>query len=335
MEETLRNLGFNLIDRGTYWQCNAIFRNGDNKTAIKIYKNSGVWCDYVVDASRYYPFARLMDLCGHKNNQPLAEYQTVEKMEVSEFFSHDEVKTLVPHYSFYNKRGIKDEILKMYRSGFAMSEKMNGRFVFPIFDENERIIGLSGRHLLWKEGSVAPKWKHIGRKANWIFPIFNKINGEFFHKNSVEQKKEIVLVESIGDSLALTQNDILNHLVVFGLDISPKQIMYLVSESLNKIIIASNNDKDKEVNRGLIGAIKIYLKLCSFFDVVKLEIRLPSKKDFGEMLVERESFSHWVDRKIDKVKQVQYILNFVEKSSEISPQLKKNTKYLTAFLENV
>jgi hypothetical protein len=85
----------------------------------------------------------------------------------------------------------------------------------------------------------------------------------------------------------------------------------------------------------LIGAIKIYLKLCSFFDVVKLEIRLPSKKDFGEMLVERESFSHWVDRKIDKIKQVQYILNFVEKSSEISPQLKKNTKYLTAFLENV
>ncbi len=51
-----------------------------------------------------------------------------------------------------------------------------------------------------------------------------------------------------------------NHLVVFGLEISSKQLSYLMSLSLNKIYISTNNDKDKSDNRGLLAAIKIYLQ---------------------------------------------------------------------------
>ena len=59
IEEALNELGFKLNDRGPYWQTSAIWRNGDNPTAIQIYKNSGVWRDFVNDIG-HQPFARLV-----------------------------------------------------------------------------------------------------------------------------------------------------------------------------------------------------------------------------------------------------------------------------------
>ena len=47
IHEILTSLGYTLQDRGNYWQTNAMFRQGDNKTAIQIYKDTGVWRDYV------------------------------------------------------------------------------------------------------------------------------------------------------------------------------------------------------------------------------------------------------------------------------------------------
>ena len=44
IKESLLALGFKLNDRGSYWQTNAIFRNGDNQTAIQIYKDKQ-WMD--------------------------------------------------------------------------------------------------------------------------------------------------------------------------------------------------------------------------------------------------------------------------------------------------
>ena len=36
IERALKNLGYDLIDRGKYWQCNAVYRDGDNKSALQI-----------------------------------------------------------------------------------------------------------------------------------------------------------------------------------------------------------------------------------------------------------------------------------------------------------
>ena len=51
IKEVLTELGFKLRDRGPYWQTNALWRNGNNFTAVQIYKDSGVWRDYVDDTS--------------------------------------------------------------------------------------------------------------------------------------------------------------------------------------------------------------------------------------------------------------------------------------------
>ena len=49
---------------------------------------------------------------------------------------------------------------------------MNGRFAFPVYQENgKKIIGQTGRHLMWKKIKKICQMKHLGRKTNWIYPL--------------------------------------------------------------------------------------------------------------------------------------------------------------------
>lgn len=344
IEKVLTHLGYKLIDRGRFWQTTALYRGGDNRTALQIWKDTGTWKDFVKNTP-YLSFEKLVKLSqgdfndieietlwsDYKNNDPFYFERSNIKMPVDQFFDYKEVETLLPHYSFYNKKGISDNTLTKYKCGFSMSGKMNGRFVFPIFDENGKVSGVSGRHLLWKENSPFPKWKHLGRKANWIFPFYLHDNGRYRFKESVEKTKEIILIEGIGDSLALTEYGILNHFVLFGLDISPKQISFLSSQELSKIIIATNNDKDKEINRGFDAAIKIYLKLIQFFDISKVVIKLPFLKDFGEMLENKVDISSWNNAEINTFEQVKHIY---EITKEHDPQ-SRNLLLLKNYMEQI
>ena len=101
------------------------------------------------------------------------------------------------------------------------------------------------------------------RKTNWVYP-------HHISSDVVEKSGEVILVESIGDCLALHEAGFKNVLVTFGLDASSKLISYLNSFELNRIIIATNNDKDKEVNSGGIASVKVAAKLAQVFDLIYL-----------------------------------------------------------------
>ena len=60
IRDILIELGYRLDDRGDYWQTNAIYRGGDNRTAVQIYKDSGVWKDYVQETG-FLPFKALLE----------------------------------------------------------------------------------------------------------------------------------------------------------------------------------------------------------------------------------------------------------------------------------
>jgi DNA primase len=159
--------------------------------------------------------------------------------------------------------------------------------VFPIYNEQSQIVGFSGRKI--NDNNEAPKWKHVGVKTKWIYPAF--LPQEKTVDKIIEEKREVVLVESIGDSLALTDEGYANNLVTFGLDCSPSLLNYLCSKSLDKIIIATNNDEGKQKNHGKIAALKIYMKLSQFFNFEQLSIQLPHANDFGEMRQREMSFN--------------------------------------------
>jgi hypothetical protein len=333
MEKILVDLGYNLQDNGKYWRSNAVYREGDNKTALIIWKDTGTWKDFVAN-TKYSGFKKLIQLSGGKNPEKVEEYikninNNVElffdkpktyKMQFQEFFDSKEVETLLPHYAFYNKKGISDETLRLYSAGLSMSGKMNGRFVFPALDENGKVIGLTGRDLFWKEGSARPKWKKLGKSSQWVYPSFLSPQTGMPFLRALEARQELILVESVGDSLALSQQGLLNNMVIFGLELSSKQLSFIVSQNLKKIYIATNNE---DSNRGAIAAVKIFLKLINYIDISKIEIRLPIKKDFGEALETGIPISKWLNKKVTMIGQIDYILGIDKHIIEIAPKQKK------------
>ena len=157
IKECLTNLGYSLQDRGPYWQTNAIFRNGDNRTAIQIYKDSGVWKDHVQN-SPFSPLKRLVEMTlGTNDPKELKKYledddigsnynkkKFSEKLEMEEIYPENCINKLLPHYKFYNDKNISSDILKSLKSGYATSGKLNNRFIFPIYNEHGQIHGFSG-----------------------------------------------------------------------------------------------------------------------------------------------------------------------------------------------
>ena len=119
VKEVLESLGYKLDDRGKYWQTNAMFRDGDNRTAIQIYKDTGVWKDHVQD-TKFMKFEVLVKkTLGTNNKEILKKYlkdgdfnslenkrQVSEKIEMEEIFDKEILDRLLPHYKFYNDRGI-------------------------------------------------------------------------------------------------------------------------------------------------------------------------------------------------------------------------------------
>lgn len=301
IESSLIELGYQLKDFGNHWRANAVYRNGNNPSSLMIYKDTGVWRDFVENKTPM-PFRKLVELTlNTKDISVINKYvdlqgstdfedksQKKEILEMERIYPNECLKKLFPNFSFYEKREISEATQKMYKCGLASAGKMYRRIVFPIYNDNLQIFGFSGRKV--DENTEAPKWKHIGLKSNWIYPAMIP--------DFPEITDEVILVESIGDSMALTQNGMHNNLVMFGLDCSPKLLNFLVSRSITKIYISTNNDSESSVNRGLIAAIKVLIKLSSFFDLNIIKIKPPLMNDFGEMQSSKNDsiFDSWKKR---------------------------------------
>ena len=324
IKEVLESIGYNLIDCGNHWRTSAIYRNGDNKTAVQIYKNTGVWNDYIENKGSK-PLEALIQLTlkddrsrlktildGILKGETYVYTENKELIEMEKIYPESALERLFPNYNFYKNKSISENTQKFFKVGLAGVGQMYRRMVFPIYDENKQIIGFSGRKVD-NENDFA-KWKHLGKRKNWVYPAY--VPAHTTVDEYIDQAKEAILVESIGDSMALFDQGIKNSLVTFGLGINPKIISYLSGKEINRIIISNNNDSESEKNHGLISSIKIFMNLSKFFDLNQLVIKLPPKphNDFGIAHESGYNLKDWLSQEIDKDKQIKAILNFIEKN---------------------
>lgn len=292
IKEALNKLGYKLVDCGNHWRTSALYRDGNNPTAVCVYKDTGTWIDFVKNSSPL-PFRALISATIKSNDtkdvdnilnfeidNSFKKNSNEKKSKHEKIYPESTLDKLIPHYSFYKKKGISEDILKDLKGGLATQGAMYQRFVFPIYDQNFMIHGFSGRDMT---DSKPSKWKHIGSKTSWVYPYFVKSNNKSLTADSISQNQYVILVESIGDMLNLRQQNIYNALVTFGTSISSFLLCFLIGINPKKIIISFNNDSNSKTNRGEIGALKSYLKLSKHFDLSKLCISLPSQNDFGEM----------------------------------------------------
>lgn len=320
-KEILQSLGYKLNDNGRYWRAAAIYRGGDNQTSLHIYKDTGCWRDYVAQTP-FLPFEKLVSASLKTNDSNeiskfIKRYSSgsspfyvekAQKLEMEKIYPKSYLKKLLPHDKFYNEKGVSSKTLRFFEGGMATAGQMYQRYVFPIFNENGEIHGFSGRDMTDNANGNRPKWKHMGVKSKWAYPLYVKQDGDFPIKDAIDSEREVILVESLGDMLRFHEAGIKNVLVIFGLEVSPSLICSLIALSPDRIVLSLNNDREKKENTGLRAAIKNYLKLIGSFDINKLCIRLPIKNDFGDM--NHDDFDTWIEKKtnMDLEKQRNQIL---------------------------
>jgi 5S rRNA maturation endonuclease (ribonuclease M5) len=282
--DILRSAGCQPRNHGTYLTCTAKYRGGDDPTSVAVYLQTNTVHDFVTSKTM-----SLEDFL--KKTLNLKSYEQVEKIingtkeyysscfasiddqdpfnKTVKYYSSDDILSLKDDHSYWNGRGIKNDTLKVFQSGVCGSGKMQNRYVFPIFNSRKKIEGFSGRDV---SGSSKIKWKHIGKKNDWAYPLV-------FSYKYINDKNEIILVESIGDMLSLWQSGIKNIGITFGTDIGNGLIKAILRLDPKSIIIATNNDANQAGQKAAKG---IKEKLTEFFDENQIKISHPIKNDFGE-----------------------------------------------------
>lgn len=307
VREVLESLAYHPIqEMGKYLRTKALYRQGGNPTSLSVNKETG-WCKDFVDDSTFSLSELVSKTLQTRDPKIIAKYvsgkilveKTKERPKINMPRTYDpkDLSRLFPNYEFYKRRGISVDTQAKYQLGLAQSGQMLRRFVFPVWDEFGQIVGFSGRSLDWKEDSSFPKWKHIGQKNSWIYPFYLPKLKECQEK--IEESATIFIVESIGDSLAMTEHGMENHIVDFGLSCSPAVQAFLLSKDPEKIVISKNNDfnsvnqKGEPENHGQIAAIKTMAKLSAIFPIERLTIKLPTLNDLGDMHQSGADIKKW------------------------------------------
>lgn len=292
IKEILEELGYKIKNHGNYYRTSALYRSGDNPGALVIYHRD----DKVIDMVTGERF-NVEALIQRTLNIPLENVKEwlggrqiivpkIDRAEIKMDKTFDEIE-LIPDYTYWNKRGIKNDILIKLKSGVSLAGDMKNRYVFNIFNNKKEIIGKAGRDLT---GNSHAKWKIVGSKTNFVWPAFHNVS-------EIKEKKEIILVESIGCYLSLVEAGINHGIVLFGTEISQKIINFCIAVGAQSIIVATNNDAQfRDSNAGNKAAEKIKKRLDLYFDEGVTKIKLPNKdKDFNEQLLNhgRESIIEW------------------------------------------
>tara|TARA_Y100001934_G_scaffold235657_1_gene286585 strand:- start:2133 stop:3044 length:912 start_codon:yes stop_codon:yes gene_type:complete len=283
-KEILLDMGYsNIIDNGRELRTKPIYRDSSSNTVLSIRKDTGHFIDFSKQISG--SFLELVKISqGFKDYKEAQNYledkgsvtrKVIRKPEVKspKVFPSEYLSKLLPDHSYWIDRGIEKSVLEEFGGGLCKTGSMEGRYVFPILTSKNELIGVSGRDVENRESK--PKWKHKGTKAFWKYPL--QINYKI-----LKEKKEIILIESIGDGLSLWQAGVKNFIVTFGLDLNTNLVNLFLKLDPKKIYISFNNDSNNN-NAGNLAAEKAKKKLCKYFDHNQISIKLPTKKDFGEM----------------------------------------------------
>jgi len=290
VKEILQNAGYtNITEDSKNFRMKPLYRDSSSQTVLSVRKDTGSFIDFSKNISGSLQTLIKMSLNfkteeealkwieSHvdgglkikQNNRPVIKENRV--------FSKTSLEKVMPQHDYWINRGISEKTLSLFEGGVVHEGKMKNRYIFPIFDYKKNLVGVSGRDLVNDPASKRPKWKHIGDKSQWKYPM--QVNNKL-----LKDKKEVIVVESIGDMLSLWEAGVKNVAVSFGLQIGLGLLNYFMRIDCQKIILAFNNDENKAGNK---AAEKNSNRLQRYFDKNQIIIALPTEGDFGEMSQEQ------------------------------------------------
>lgn len=294
IRDVLSEMGYVLIDNGKQFRTKPLYRDSDNPTILTIEKSTGKWFDFKENAGGSFEdlvkitlgLSSIEDAKKFLEGKFSAQVKVKVRPEVKgvKIFPPETLSKLEADHTYWNERGVSDETLEVFQGGVASSGRMLNRYVFPIFNSKKQIVGFSGRDLT--ASSTRPKWKHMGDKKEWRYPL--QVNAK-----TIQKFKKVFLVESIGDMLSLWEAGVQNTIVTFGLSVSTSIVNLLLIFDPDQITLSFNNDAGNN-SAGNVAAEKARKKLLKYFDSRQVRICLPSKNDFGDMT--KEDISQWLEK---------------------------------------
>lgn len=277
-----------------------VYRDSSSNTVLSVRKDTGRFIDFSKQISgSLQDLVKLSLNCTSEdeavkwlNDHTGGAVLNIEKQKGGEIkeakvFSKSSLEKMMPHHDYWIERGVSEDTLALFEGGVVYEGKMKNRYVFPIYDYKKNLVGVSGRDLVNDPNSKRPKWKHIGDKSQWKYPM--QVNNKI-----IRGAKEVIVVESIGDMLSLWDAGIKNVAVAFGLQIGLGLVNYFLRIDVQKIYLAFNNDEGKN-SAGNQAAQKNLNRLTRYFDYEQIRIALPDEGDFGEMSVEQ--ILEWKNKK--------------------------------------
>lgn len=264
-------------------QCPACAEGGADlvgRDHLKVYADGRYGCAVNRTGEHY---SRIYALAG-VNSTGEAAYQPPpeEPLELPATWPLSILDRLIKDPSYWEGRGISAATLEPFRGGVATAGQLANRYVFPVFNDRDEIIGFDGRWVLKTPPPPPPgktkgkTWKILGESRSFLWGGLDDIN------------ERVVLVESIGDSLKLREHGVPETVCLFGTHMSETILGFLVGRNPRQIIISTNLDDEKAMG-GRVGrpgqeaAARIAKTLSTFFDEGVVSIMHPTEgvKDWG------------------------------------------------------
>lgn len=305
IKDILENLGFSPAPCSGGFRMTRIYDNGDNPSSLFV-SNEGKWYDFVecVGGNNLDSLVKktlnleseekVKEYLENKNYQFSAPNTNIEEPIIKDcckIFPLEDLNLLQEKHDYVMGRGISLETAKQFKAGLfsGQNNKLKERYVWVIINSKGQIIGYTGRDLT---GKKKIKYKHLSSTKNWCWPCYINIK-------DIQEKREVIVVESPMDIESLFEIGIRNCVCSFGLQLSFSLVNLFLRLNLNKIILALNNEPDNN-NRGLNGAKKMESRLLKYFDRKVVKIHLPPEKDFNFLLTSengRSKILEWYEKR--------------------------------------
>jgi len=327
IKEILNQIGIRITsetDAGFAQFC-PIYRGSSNQKGASICLKSGWVTDWSENSK--FPIEVLVKRVTGKemSKAEILKYQAeIQPLEIEEkevqYWSKDSLIHLLPDHSYWMGRGISKETLDFFRGGVSHGGKLIRRYVWPVFDRHQRIIGFTGRDLTGKSDM---KYKHEGPSTSFLFGLFNERDGEMPVLNSIIKNSHIIIVEGPSDSVACFDEGLYNVVPMTGLNISKNLLSFLLAINPKKITLASNRDDNF---RGQNAAVKNYTKLRDHFSDEVLEIKFPVGNDLAEKKDEIKNFLDLPPANVLNEFRLKYIRCERDKKNKVKGAVKMSKK---------
>ena len=187
VKDILTNIGYTLFDSGREYRTKPLYRESSSNNVLCIKKDTGRWIDF--KENRYGNLEELVQITLNlkdlneaksyisNNFQLRLPKPEKEKLKAPISFRKENLNHIIPDHSYWTKRGVSADTLKLFESGIMCDGKMKDRYVFPIFDKVDNLVGVAGRDVTENQNL---KWKLLGEKRSWAYPL--KYNLRYLQK---------------------------------------------------------------------------------------------------------------------------------------------------------